>query len=137
MLSVVIATLGSHELLEPCVRAIASGERLPDELVLVDQGGARSEAEVAGWLGDGAIRLQRLLRGPLGVSRARNEGVAAAGGQLLAFTDDDCVPDPGWLAALAAGREAAGTAGASGRVLPLPSQRPGLIAVSSRTSEAP
>ena len=30
---------------------------------------------------------------------ARREGVAAARAPLLAFTDSDCVPEPGWLAA--------------------------------------
>jgi GT2 family glycosyltransferase len=33
-------------------------------------------------------------------SRARNRGAAAARAGLLAFTDVDCVADPGWLAAL-------------------------------------
>jgi cellulose synthase/poly-beta-1,6-N-acetylglucosamine synthase-like glycosyltransferase len=31
--------------------------------------------------------------------RARQAGVALAAGEILAFTDSDCVPDPGWLAA--------------------------------------
>lgn len=36
---------------------------------------------------------------------ARNAGAAAARGHTLAFTDADCRPAPGWLAALAAARD--------------------------------
>jgi glycosyltransferase involved in cell wall biosynthesis len=42
---------------------------------------------------------------------ARNAGVAAARGALLAFTDADCRPEPGWLAALDAAAAAPATAG--------------------------
>jgi len=36
-----------------------------------------------------------------GVAYARNRGVEVARGEILAFTDDDCVPEPGWLRAMA------------------------------------
>ena len=50
----------------------------------------------------------RLRRAPEpGSYAARNAGAAAAGGAWLVFTDADCRPDPGWLAALAAAAAAA------------------------------
>ncbi len=58
--------------------------------------------------------------GGRGPAAARNAGWRAAGGEVIAFTDDDCVPEPGWLSAGVAAL-ADGAVGASGRiVMPLP-----------------
>ena len=35
-----------------------------------------------------------------GPGAARNRGASEGRGELLAFTDDDCTPEPGWLANL-------------------------------------
>jgi glycosyltransferase involved in cell wall biosynthesis len=37
-----------------------------------------------------------------GATRARNAGISRASGDIVAFVDDDVVPDPGWLARLVA-----------------------------------
>ncbi|GLW68202.1 hypothetical protein Kpho02_05010 [Kitasatospora phosalacinea] len=47
-------------------------------------------------------RVRYLCEPAPGLSRARNRGLAAARGAICAFTDDDALADPGWLAALAA-----------------------------------
>jgi glycogen(starch) synthase len=58
----------------------------------------------------------RLLRCPqANVSMSRNIGIAASGGEIVAFLDDDCVPDPSWLEALVAGYDD-DVAGTGGRV---------------------
>jgi glycosyltransferase involved in cell wall biosynthesis len=49
-----------------------------------------------------APRGTRLLHSPgRGSYAARNHGATAARGQWLAFTDADCLPEPGWLGAFA------------------------------------
>jgi GT2 family glycosyltransferase len=60
------------------------------------------------------------VTGAHGPAAARNVGWHAARGALVAFTDDDCVPDPGWVGALAAALDN-DLAGVSGRIIvPLP-----------------
>ena len=70
------------------------------------------------------------------MSIARNVGWRSTTGSIVAFTDDDCVPDQGWLAAVeqALGEDAALDA-TTGRVLGLGPDTPGLHAVSSRTDQ--
>jgi GT2 family glycosyltransferase len=68
-----------------------------------------------------AARVLRLEPGR-GPAAARNAGWRTATGELIAFTDDDCLPAPGWVAAL---RRAAGAGDAvvQGRVEPVPAER--------------
>jgi cellulose synthase/poly-beta-1,6-N-acetylglucosamine synthase-like glycosyltransferase len=56
------------------------------------------------------------VRGAHGPAAARNAGWHVARGALIAFTDDDCVPEPGWVRAYAEAMMH-DAAGASGRVI--------------------
>jgi GT2 family glycosyltransferase len=50
------------------------------------------------------VRLVEAEHG--GPAAARNAGAAAARGAYLVYTDDDCIPDPNWLSAIAATADA-------------------------------
>jgi hypothetical protein len=76
----------------------------PYEVVVVDNASDDDTGAVARAAGARVVRLEDRGGGP---GRARNAGVAATGGTHLAFTDADCYPTPGWLAALWAAAGAA------------------------------
>jgi glycosyltransferase involved in cell wall biosynthesis len=64
------------------------------EVIVVDDGSTDETAELAARAGARVISASGL-----GSGAARNLGVEAASSDLIAFTDADCFPEPGWLAA--------------------------------------
>lgn len=96
--SVIVPAHESEELLPRAIAGVLE-QRLDEryEVVVVDDGSRDRTAELGRQALGAAGRLVSQPRtGPAG---ARNAGVAAAAGELLAFVDADCVPRPGWLAA--------------------------------------
>lgn len=71
------------------------------EAIVVDDGSESPPEPVVGSY-QGQIDVKLLSQHHAGPAAARNTGAARAKGDFLAFTDDDCAPDPGWLQALAA-----------------------------------
>jgi GT2 family glycosyltransferase len=121
--SVVVCTMDRPEALERCLGALRKCVPPPAEIVVVDQGSRPVTPE--------GIHYLRMTE--RGVSSGRNRGARAAAHELLAFTDDDCVPAPCWIGALERAYEE-GVDGVTGRVLPLAGGTG--VAVSSRTSTA-
>ncbi len=103
-MSVVVATLDRAERLERLLRALAGQRDGPTfEVVVVDDGSADASAARARSLAPTLAYPLTVLDGgerPHGPATARNLGWRAAGGDIVAFIDDDCVPDRGWLGAL-------------------------------------
>ena len=98
--SIIIPTYNRPCQLRACLQALARldypSERF--EVIVVDDGGTDRLDTVVQEAGAGlAIRLLHRENG--GPAAARNSGAAIACGKYLAFTDDDCCPRSGWLAA--------------------------------------
>ena len=101
-LSVVIPTYRRPELLARCLVAVLtqSIERVAYEIIVVDDGhddATRAQVEAMQPPGGApALRYLRPVQGR-GPAVARNAGWRAARGMLVAFTDDDTIPDRRWL----------------------------------------
>src|SRR4051794_1559353 len=106
VLSVVVATRNRADRLSRLVRALeAQVAPPPFELVIVDDASTDDTPAVLAQLAASssiAVDAHRLASQG-GPAAARNVGWRVARGGLIAFTDDDCEPQPGWLAGLARG----------------------------------
>jgi glycosyltransferase involved in cell wall biosynthesis len=101
--SIVIPTYRRPGQLGECLQSLARLDYPRDllEVVVVDDGGPTPlDPVVAPFRSTLGLTLLRQANG--GPAAARNTGVERATGDYLAFTDDDCLVDPGWLRALAA-----------------------------------
>jgi GT2 family glycosyltransferase len=120
--SVVIPVRNGARTLPVCLAALARLDPAPLELVLVDNGstdGSRELLEAV--VRDGAGPSARLLvESRRGAAAARNTGFAAAKGELIAFTDADCAPEPDWLARLTEPFASPGVGAVAGRVIGAP-----------------
>ncbi len=98
--AVVIPTMERPAILAACLAAVHAGTRLPDAIIVVDQSrtpGARAATAAA--CADRPGVVYRHLAQP-NASAARNAGLAMAQTVLVAYLDDDCLPERDWLTAL-------------------------------------
>jgi len=100
--SVVIATRQRAHILPRLIEALAAQQGVSDfEMILIDDGSDDDSVEVLSTLAAHEPRLRTArLAHQSGPAAARNAGWRLATAPLVAFTDDDCVPEPTWLAAL-------------------------------------
>lgn len=96
-LAVVVCTVGAAPVRDAVDSVLGSARAAgrPVELVVVWQAG-----EPAPELGE-AVRVLDVF--PVGLSHARNAGLAATAAPLVGFVDDDEVVDPSWVAGVLAG----------------------------------
>jgi GT2 family glycosyltransferase len=112
--SVVIPTYNRIASLMDVLDALRRQTLRDFEVIVVDGPSTDGTAERLDSLGGAVRHLQNPERN---LSRSRNLGIAAAAGELVAFLDDDAVPEPRWLEDLVAAFDHDRVAGAGGLVL--------------------
>ena len=95
-ISVVVCSYNGARTIRDCLEAL---ERItyPDfEVIVVDDGSTDATAAIAARYDCRLIQTENR-----GLASARNTGLEAATGEIVAYTDDDAYPDPDWLTYLA------------------------------------
>jgi glucosyl-dolichyl phosphate glucuronosyltransferase len=120
--TVILCTYNRHCSLRAALESLAAST-LPDSIaweVLVVDNNSRDQTRdvVAEFSMRDPARFRYLFEARQGKSYALNSGIREAGGDVLAFVDDDITVEPSWLANLAAAFRDGDCAGAGGRILP-------------------
>ncbi len=96
-LSVVIPAHNAARTIERALRSVFIQDISPPEVIVVDDGSSDGTADLAAAFGSGAVRVLRLGQCG-GAANARNHGIGAGQGELIAFLDADDEWCPGKLA---------------------------------------
>ncbi len=95
--SVIVCTRDGVDRIGDCLRSVSRLRDVEYETIVVDDGSGDGTADLVAGEFPGVILLKLEA---CGLSAARNAGAAVARGEVLAFTDDDCMVDAEWLARL-------------------------------------
>jgi GT2 family glycosyltransferase len=98
-LSIVVPTFRRPDLLARCLDALVHQTLDSYEVIVADDAALDSTREKVEGLKARAPVRYVAVTGSHGPAAARNAGWGAARGEVVAFTDDDTIPDPGWAAA--------------------------------------
>ena len=108
--SVVVATYNGARTLEACLQSLIAVDYPGYEIIVVDDGSTDNTS--------GIVRsyssVRYILQAHSGLSVARNAGIAAASGEIVAFTDSDCMADKDWLTYLVQTLQSGDFAGVGG-----------------------
>ena len=99
LISVVVPFRNAELTIKACLEALVVQDVRAKEIIVVDNGSTdRSEEEVLSFIRkQKALNIYLVKETKIGPSAARNRGIKEASGEIVAFTDSDCVPDKHWL----------------------------------------
>jgi GT2 family glycosyltransferase len=120
-ISVVLPTYNRVEDLRRCLTALESQTpgAGPFDVIVIDDGSTDGTLLLLKEMqAHSRLRLRFMSQANRGPAAARNRGIGESSSPLIAFTDDDCIPEPDWLERLLAALPAdARCAGIGGRVM--------------------
>jgi len=119
--SVVVCTysIANYENLKDTLESLLNQTYLPEEIIAVVDGNQEIYRRLtADYPGRKSVKAV-LLSNNVGISAARNAGIRAASGQIIAFIDDDAVADINWLKVLVDTYNSYDTVSAGGKIVPL------------------
>lgn len=94
MISVIVPAYNAEKTIKGCLDALLNQDYNGNyEVIIVDDGSTDSTPEIVSKYQ--AVRLIRQLNA--GPAAARNRGASEAKGDIILFTDSDCVPEKDWL----------------------------------------
>jgi GT2 family glycosyltransferase len=117
--SVVVPVLDGERTIGECLASLVKTDYPPDrrEIIVVDNGSSDRTSEIVR-----GAPVRYLFEPRRGTARARNRGIQASRGEILVFTDGDCLATKNWLRALVAGFADDGVGAVAGEILPFPPQ---------------
>ncbi|MEJ2007472.1 MAG: glycosyltransferase [Acidobacteriota bacterium] len=118
-ISVVVCTYNGESTLRECMEGLRRLEYPNYEVIVVNDGSTDATDEIVREYDFRVISTRNQ-----GLSAARNIGMEAATGEIVAYTDGDCCPDPHWLTYLASTFLATDYAGVGGPNLAPPGDGP-------------
>jgi glycosyltransferase involved in cell wall biosynthesis len=95
--SVIVPVRDRRDMLRDLLKGLDNQTYRSFEVIVVDDGSRDGSEELARETVIAGRPVKVLQAGGRGALPARQLGVENATGKFLAFTDSDCVPDPGWL----------------------------------------
>jgi len=100
--SAIICTRNRSDALRNALKSVSNLDLagIDFELIVVDNGSSDDTAAfVRDFAATAAFPVKYVYEAKPGLSAARNAGIGAASGDVLLFTDDDCVVAPDWVKA--------------------------------------
>jgi len=95
--SVVICTRNREDKIGQAVNSVLASNYSSFDVTVIDQSTSDATGAVLRPIAAGDERLRYHHVEQAGLSRAYNTGIAASSGEVLAFTDDDCIVPPDWI----------------------------------------